>query len=177
MRFYTVHENQNRHDVDERNAFVPEGFCWPAFLVPVIWMVYRRMWIGLAAYAGLCGVLLVLLLLRDAPDQYFGASISALFLGMPIFLVFLPDPGLALAAFLGALLFGFQGHDLLRLSLARSGYRLVDIAAGPDLIEAERAWFSRPAPARRDHDAATQAAWRGPLRGSQNVVPGLDETL
>ena len=32
-------------------AFVKEGFSWPAFFVPALWLIYHRMWIELVVFS------------------------------------------------------------------------------------------------------------------------------
>ena len=39
----------------EKIAFVKDGFSWPAFLVPVLWLLYQRMWIELVAFLVVIG--------------------------------------------------------------------------------------------------------------------------
>ena len=102
----------------DRLAFVKEGFSWPAFLVPLLWLIYYRMWIEFVA--------LVLV--------YIGLQLS-----------FDPDSqGHALtvgASFAIAVLFAFEANDLRAASLERRGYRLAGVASGRDRIDAERSFF------------------------------------
>ena len=37
--------------------FVKEGFCWPAFFVPALWLIYCRMWIELVLFVVIFGAL------------------------------------------------------------------------------------------------------------------------
>ena len=102
----------------DRLAFVKEGFSWPAFLVPLLWLIYYRMWIEF--------VVLVLV--------YIGLQLA-----------FDPDSqGHALtvwASFAIAVLFAFEANDLRAASLERRGYRLAGVASGRDRIDAERSFF------------------------------------
>ncbi len=49
MTVYSVYEPPTQApDLAERAdrlAFVKEGFSWPALLVPLLWLLYYRMWI------------------------------------------------------------------------------------------------------------------------------------
>ncbi len=102
----------------DRLAFVKEGFSWPAFLVPLLWLIYYRMWIEF--------VVLVLV--------YIGLQLA-----------FDPDSqGHALtvwASFAIAVLFAFEANDLRAASLERRGYQLAGVASGRDRIDAERSFF------------------------------------
>jgi Protein of unknown function (DUF2628) len=102
----------------DRLAFVKEGFSWPAFLVPVLWAIYYRMWIEF----------IVLVLIYVALQVVFGT-----------------DPqGQTLAAWASlavGVLFAFEANDLRTLSLERRGYRLAGVASGRDRTEAERSFF------------------------------------
>jgi hypothetical protein len=102
----------------DRLAFVKEGFSWPALLVPLLWLIYYRMWIEL----------IVLVLLYIALPAVFGTDVRGEMLA-----------GWASLAI--AVLFGFEANDLRSFSLERRGYRLVGVASGRDRTEAERSFF------------------------------------
>ena len=102
----------------DRLAFVKEGFSWPAFLVPLLWLIYYRMWIEFV----------VLVLVYIGLQLAFGAD----------------SQGHALtvwASFAIAVLFAFEANDLRAASLERRGYRLAGVASGRDRIDAERSFF------------------------------------
>jgi hypothetical protein len=122
MTTYTVHAppvsaTGGRSEAD-RIIFVKDGFCWPAFLIPVIWMIYRRMWIVLCLYA-LFAVAI---------------ELSGRFLGVPT---------ATALGFLGALYLGFEGNTLRRWSLARRRFSERGVAEGRSLEEAEIRFFHR----------------------------------
>ncbi|HXG80082.1 MAG TPA: DUF2628 domain-containing protein [Methyloceanibacter sp.] len=103
----------------ENLAFVKEGFSWPAFFVPLLWLLYYRMWIEFG----------LLLLVYLALPFIFGTETQ----------------GQAVSAWasLGiGVLFAFEANDLRAASLARRGYRLAGVASGRDRTEAERAFFT-----------------------------------
>lgn len=116
MRFYTVHEPPGGN-LDDM-VFVKEGFCWPALFVPVLWLIYRRMWLGLVVWL-LAGLALSGLI------QFGGLEDTA-----------------RVAILLGlTLLFAFDANDWLRWNLGRKGFREVAVVAGPGPTEAEARYF------------------------------------
>ena len=129
-----------------------------AFLVPLLWLIFHRMWIEFV----------VLLLVYIALQLAFGG-----------------DPqGQALIAWAGlaiGVLLAFEGNDLRSASLERRGYRFVGVASGRDRVDAERSFFARwlpdqeraapiapPPPPRRGTEARTSRA-----RGEGEEVIGL----
>jgi hypothetical protein len=103
----------------ERLAFVKEGFSWPAFLVPVLWLLYYRMWVEF----------ILLSLVYVALQLAFGTSAAGQTL-------------VGWASFAIAVLFAFEANDLRAVSLERRGYRLAGVASGRDQTEAERSFFT-----------------------------------
>jgi len=102
----------------DRLAFVREGFSWVALLVPLVWLLYHRMWIEF----------FVLLLVYVGLQLAFGGDAQ----------------GQALTAWAGlaiSVLFAFEANDLRAASLERRGYRLAGVASGRDRIDAERSFF------------------------------------
>ncbi len=122
MTVYSVYEPPSQAtDIGERAdrlAFVKEGFSWPAMFVPLLWLLYHRMWIES----------LVLLLIYIGLQLAFGGDAQ----------------GQALTAWAGlaiSLLFAFEANDLRTASLERRGYRFAGVASGRDRVDAERAFF------------------------------------
>jgi uncharacterized protein DUF2628 len=111
----------------DRLAFVKEGFSWPAFFVPVLWLIYHRMWIEL-----------ILLIVAFAALQWaFGTQEELLFW----------------ASLAVTVLFAFEANDLRTAALERRGYRLTGVVSGRDRADAElsffRAWLPQQAKAAR----------------------------
>ncbi|MEZ5804318.1 MAG: DUF2628 domain-containing protein [Rhizobiaceae bacterium] len=79
-------------------AFVRQGFHWLAFLVPVFWLLWHRLWIEAAVALGL-----VLLLSAAGEMAGFGAASSLL-------------------ALLVSIYFGLEGATLRLRALARRGW-------------------------------------------------------
>jgi hypothetical protein len=116
MRVYTVHEPPSGN-LDDM-VFVKEGFCWPALFVPVLWLIYRRLWLGLAAWFVAGSVLAWLVWAAGLED---GAT-AIVMLGFN-------------------LLVAFEANNWLRWTLDRKGYREVAVVAGSGQSEAEARYF------------------------------------
>ena len=98
MRFFTVHERPgNGGDV----IAVGSGFSWAAALVPVLWLLWHRLWLGLAGYV-----------------------LFSILLGVVADLAQLADPATALIALAVGFLIGCMAADFRRWTLARRGWRL-----------------------------------------------------
>jgi hypothetical protein len=100
-----------------RLVFVREGFSWAALLIAELWLLYRRMWLVFVLYVA---VLVAAFFIDRA-------------IGGPFVSVFLV---------LGHLLFALEGNEIRRWSLAGKGYRLVGVAEGKGLAEAEIRYFA-----------------------------------
>ena len=118
----------------DRIAFVKEGFSWPAFLVPLLWLIYHRMWIEFV----------MLLLVYVGLQLAFGSDGQGQTLA-------------AFASFAINVLFAFEASDLRTASLERRGYRFAGVASGRDRIDAERSFFVAwlPQQQRSAREAAT----------------------
>jgi hypothetical protein len=121
MRHYTVHVRSAADPDDVR--FVKDGFNWPAFFAPAVWLIAKRQWLWLVLY------LLALALI--------GAIVTAGNLTDGVF-------ALVLAAL--SLLVGLEANDIYRRSLARRGFLSLGAAAGADLEAAELQFFSAAHP-------------------------------
>jgi hypothetical protein len=141
-------------------AFIKEGFSWPALFVPLLWLIYHRMWIEL----------IVLLVVYLGLQWAFGTT----------------PQGQTLAAWASLavnVLFAFEANDLRSNALERRGYRLAGVASGRDRTEAERAFFTawlpqqhvRPAKlAERGHEKRSDAEAAAPhARSEGEEVIGL----
>ncbi|WP_051231947.1 DUF2628 domain-containing protein [Kaistia adipata] len=103
-------------DEADRLMFVRDGFSWGAFLIPVPWMLYRRLWIALCFYA-------LFLVAVEFASRQFGAPTAA-----------------ALGA-LGGLYLGFEGGALRRWALARRGFVETALVEAASRDEAEIRYF------------------------------------
>jgi len=123
-----------RHDDPQSVIFLKEGFCWPALFVPLLWMLYHRMWLVAAGYIGLSGLVALL-------GQWLGAQETpAAIIGLGF--------GLIIAC---------EAAGIRRWHLQRTGYRQVASVAAKNLPLAEARYFAEkpegatpapPAPAR-----------------------------
>lgn len=123
MTVYSVYEPPGSDaDIEaraDRIAFVKEGFNWPAFFVPLLWLIYQRMWLELIVFLAVIGALPLLLGPSDAGREMAGWISVGL-----------------------TLLFAFEANDLRGWALQRRGYRLSGVVSGPDRIAAERSFFT-----------------------------------
>lgn len=153
MAVYSVYEPpKEARTLTERAdqlVFVKEGVSWPAFLVPLLWLIYYRMWVEFV----------LLLAIYAALQWAFGSE----------------PQGQALAAWLGlgiGVLFAFEANDLRTLSLERRGYRFAGVAGGRGRTEAERVFFATwlPQQQARPSKPITRAA--EPSRATEPGGPG-----
>jgi hypothetical protein len=128
MAIYTVLAPPARGD-DARPdplgiVFVKDGFCWPALFIPVLWLAYRRMWLVLVLYLAAAAALAFAFRGTGGDGDFGGPILLALHV-----------------------LFALEANNLRRWTLERSGYRMVGLAEGRNLEEAEVRFFSRAEPA------------------------------
>lgn len=119
MTVYTVHapRRDGSAPVDPvRLVFVKDGFCWPALFIPLIWLIWRGLWLPLVLYVVL-GVGLAV-----------GSSLMGADISTGVMLLF-------------AFWFALEANGLRRWWLEVRGYSLVGVVEGRTLDEAERRWF------------------------------------
>jgi hypothetical protein len=103
---------------EDSYVLVKEGFCWPALFFGPLWALAHGMWvIFLLLVAAVVGIAFAPDLLGDGELPFW--LCSGLFL-----------------------LLGIFGNDLRQWSLLRSGYDLVSVVSGTDLVDAERRLFT-----------------------------------
>ncbi|MEM7400235.1 MAG: DUF2628 domain-containing protein [Pseudomonadota bacterium] len=160
MTVYSVYEPGNDADVEARAAkiaLVKEGIAWLALIVPILWLIYHRMWLELIAFL-------------------------AVFLSLP--LIFGSGPtGQQLAgwASLGlTILFAFEANDLRSWALRRRGFTFAGTTWGRDRVEAETRFFSRWLPDQQNVAAQGAPVTPMPVKGPA-IVPtrplGVDEVI
>jgi hypothetical protein len=106
-------------------VFVKDGFCWPALFFAEIWMIFRRQWLVLLLY------LIGLAIIFAATNRIDG-----------------PVPLVVLV--FAHLLFALEANSLRRWTLTRHGYRLIGVAAGRRVGDAEIRFFHDLESPRRD---------------------------
>ena len=138
MKTFTVHhptgELREMTDAPEKLVFVKEGFCWPAIFFPLIWMLFRRMWIISAVY--FAAVLVI-------------STVIAL-LGVPSWVNLVISGGVHLFVAL-------DGNELRRWSLERRGYKMIDIVTANTKQECELLFFARLAESHAGAAAQSQS--------------------
>lgn len=116
MRAYTVHAPSTNPE-PERFVFVKDGFSWPALLIPLLWMLWHRLWLVLIVYIAfgftVAGI-----------DRYVDETLALLV-------------GIA-----GALILGLEGNNLRRMALRARRWRDVGESFGRNLSEAEIRFFA-----------------------------------
>jgi hypothetical protein len=98
-------------------VFVKEGFCWPALFVPILWLVWHRLWLVLVGYLA---VAFALVSVADA----------------------LPQPVAALMLILFGFWVGLEANNLRRWTLERRGHHFLGVADGELLSDAEYRFFA-----------------------------------
>jgi hypothetical protein len=116
MRAYTVHAPPDDPSAPERFAFIKDGFSWPALFVPLLWILWHRLWLVLLGYLVYLAAL---------------ACIGGL----------TGDANATIVGLLGAILFALEANNLRRWSLHRRGWREVGGSFGQNLDEAEARFF------------------------------------
>lgn len=118
MRLFTVHIQALSAAADGEAQFVPQGFSWAAFLLPVIWALWHRLWwLALALLAAQAAI---------------GALIA------PLAADPLSQSVIPVAA---QLLFGVLANDWRRAILRRRGLVETALVAAPDRMAAEHRYF------------------------------------
>ena len=142
MRYYSVHAPPEGADSPERFAFVKDGFSWPALFVPILWILWHRLWLALVWYVVF--VLLIAWTGRLAND----------------------DVALVVSL-LGSLLFALEANNIRRMALNGRGWDEVGSSFGKDISEAEVRFFATGA---EKADPLDRRATM--LRAAQTSEPG-----
>lgn len=132
----------------ETAIFVKEGFSWPAFFFPLIWLLYKRMWIVLAFYVVATTAMAILAETTPVSDDA----------------VFLCNLAVSL-------ILGLEGNDLYRWTLARRRYREQAVVIGSNQVTAEQRYFDAAANAIRQFraPAAMPSSPQANLAGEANL--------
>ncbi|MGI9385082.1 MAG: DUF2628 domain-containing protein [Methyloligellaceae bacterium] len=123
MITYSVHELPSSTDTlverADRITFVKEGFAWWAFLIPVFWLIYQRMWLVLLGFVGVTVVLNLIFELFGLGEV--AAAVASLGLG---------------------LLLALEANDLRRWTLRRRGFEELGLVTGKRRDECEFRFFT-----------------------------------
>ena len=123
MTVYTVHAPRLAEGETPDPAelvFVKDGFCWPALFIPVVWLIWRGLWLALLVYLVLA---VALGLLSGLAGSDASTAVMILF----------------------ALWFALEANGIRRWTLERHRYRLVGVVEGRTPEEAERRFFDEAA--------------------------------
>lgn len=146
MIVYTVHEPADAPaDALSRAdaaAFVKEGIAWWALFVPVLWLLYHRLWVVLALYVS------AMILLHGGLAWAGVGEATSFWVTLVI-----------------SILFAVQANDLRRWTLERRGFRLVGTVSGRTLAECELKYFASVV------EAAEPVATEPPLAAPAPVKP------
>jgi len=125
MRVFTAYEKPGPAGpgADSDVVLVEEGGSFKAMFLPLIWPLFHRMWIILAAQF----LIIVAFILLSTLSE---------------------DAGLVMLVAAGAasVMMGLNANDLRRWSLRQRGYVFTGIVAGHDVAEAEQRLFTALGP-------------------------------
>jgi hypothetical protein len=136
MKAFTIYmpPDLSGDEAAERAAFVKDGFCWPALFIPVVWLLWHRLWLVLVAY-------LIAVTAIGALQIIAGEGAVTIIL----------------IAF--AFYFAAEANNARRWSLSRHGWSRVGEAFGRNRAEAEVRYFTRhERPDEGDHGTAPVSA-------------------
>jgi hypothetical protein len=127
-RYYTVHLPPRESglkpppaesELETKAVFIRDGFSWFAFIVPLVFGLWHRQWLGLLAYVALS-------LAVTALAEFAGLGFA----------------GEALFAFGLSLLTGLSANDWRRWRLGKANWREVAVVGAGNRFEAEIRVFS-----------------------------------
>lgn len=118
MATYVVMEAPADRD-GERTHFIRSGFTVLAFVLPLVWLVWRRLWVEAAI------VLALTLILSLAARQGWIA-----------------EAGIAITSLLVSLYVGLEATTMRIAGLARRGWEEAGLVQADDVAEAEIRWFT-----------------------------------
>jgi hypothetical protein len=117
MRFYSVYQSPEARG-DQGLIFIKDGFCWPALVLPVVWPLWRGLWLVAAV------VFALLVVVSAAVESGWIAPLTGGVVEIAV-----------------ALVMGFEGNNLRRWTKSGRGWREVGMVSGRRLAEAERTFF------------------------------------
>ena len=123
MKTYLVFEQAEAGrtvNAAERVLFVREKFFWLALILPLFWLLWHRLWVGLLGWIG-----------------------AVVIIGGIIWALNLDQITAAAASLSPALVVALEGTELRRRKLLRQGFREAGVVVADDLEDAERRFFAR----------------------------------
>ncbi len=115
MRFYTIHERPAQTAGGDAEVLaIASGFYWFAAIAPLLWLLWRRLWLGFTLYLLFSVALGVAFALGDIAEP------AATAIGLAV-----------------SLLIGFGAAEYWRWTLERKGWRLVAVLRADAAVDAE----------------------------------------
>jgi hypothetical protein len=115
MRFYTIHERPAQKAGGDADVLaIASGFRWWAAIMPILWLLWHRLWLGVALYL-----------------------LFSVALGIAFALGDIAEPAATAIGLAVSLLIGFGAADYWRWTLDRKGWRLVAVLRADAAIDAE----------------------------------------
>jgi hypothetical protein len=117
MRYYSVHAPLGEPISPERFVFIKDGFSWPALFLPVLWIIWHRLWLTMVWY--------VVFVLAVA---WIGRLMS--------------QDAATIMALLGAVLLALEANNIRRIALEKRGWEEIGASFGRNILEAEARFFA-----------------------------------
>jgi hypothetical protein len=145
MPTFTVHEPPPRKTesvtAPERFVFVRDGFYFWAFVLPPVWLLVRRLWLAFFIYVVVT----------------IAVALGIKFAGLPSYVQ-------SAAAFVIALIIGFEASTIRRWTLTRRRWKTLGFVVAEDAEIAERRFYAAWAEGAPAGAASPEPAYAKPVR-------------
>lgn len=118
MRFFTIHERPAQSGGDPEVLAIASGFRWWAAILPPLWLLVHRLWLGLLLYVAFSVVLGIALELGNIAEP------AATAIGIAV-----------------SFLIGVSAADYRRWTLQRRGWRFGGVLRAANAAEAEEIYI------------------------------------
>jgi hypothetical protein len=153
MRFFTIHERPAQTAGGDPDVLaVASGFRWLAAVMPLLWLLWHRLWLGLTLYI-----------------------LFSILLGIAFALGDIAEPAATAIGLAVSLLIGFGAADYRRWTLERRGWQLVAVLRADSARDAEELYIRQrgAAPAALRSQAAIPPVQPAAIRGGAEAFPRL----
>jgi hypothetical protein len=124
MRFYTIHERPAQTAGGDAEVLaIASGFRWWAAIMPILWLLWHRLWLGVALYL-----------------------LFSVALGIAFAMGDIAEPAATAIGLAVSLLIGFGAADYWRWTLERRGWRLVAVLRADAAVDAEDLYIRNRGP-------------------------------